>query len=85
MGYLDRHFIKLTLGVEYDLRWKSDKKSIRHKLIQVTDKGFNFLNLETNKCILKRHLYPSKWKGLDLSKLKENEHYFSLNNALLVN
>lgn len=30
------------------------------KFIQPTKCGFNFLNLDTNKCILKHHLYLSK-------------------------
>ena len=31
------------------------------KFIKVTRCGYNFLNEKTNKCILPRHLYPSKY------------------------
>ena len=30
------------------------------KFIQPTKCGFNFLNINTNKCILRHHLYKSK-------------------------
>ena len=46
--------IELTLGEEYMVGYN---KMCRCRLIKTTAKGFNFLNLETNKCILKQHLY----------------------------
>lgn len=33
------------------------------KFIKVTEKGFNFLDIETSKCILKRHLYSKKYSN----------------------
>jgi len=33
------------------------------KFIKVTPKGYNFLNLETNKVIFSHHFYPSKENG----------------------
>lgn len=50
---------KLSLGEHYIIYFDYRKKMVC-KFIQVTDKGFNFLNLKTNKCILKHHLYKSK-------------------------
>lgn len=51
----------LRLGEEYTIvhpqkRWVSRKL----KFIQVTPKGFNFLDMKTNKCVFKRHLYISR-------------------------
>lgn len=39
------------------------------KFIKVTPKGYNLLNIKTNKCILKRHIY--KVKG------KENTYWYN--------
>jgi len=50
---------KLYLGQDYIMSWPY-KKYMLCRFIQPTNKGYNFLNLETNKCILPRHLYPSK-------------------------
>jgi hypothetical protein len=51
----------LVLGEDY-IVWYGQKPELC-KFIQPTEKGFNFLNLDTSKCILKRHLYPSKKIG----------------------
>lgn len=53
--------IELTLGNYYIVWWNPDEK-IKCKLIQPTEFGYNFLNIETNKCILKYHLYKSKYE-----------------------
>ena len=54
--------IKLELGQEYLVSiWGSPMQV--YKLIQPTERGFNFLNENTSKCVLKRHLYPSKKIG----------------------
>ena len=50
---------KLKLGKHYIVSWGWKNKMVC-KFIQPTKCGFNFLNLETNKCILKNHVYPSK-------------------------
>ena len=55
----DPRLIRLELGKEYLLSTYYLPKT-RCKFIKVTRCGYNFLNLETNKCILNRHLYPSK-------------------------
>ena len=49
----------LELGCLYHVYYPT-KKPVVHKFIKVTKKGYNFLNIETNKCILKQHLYESK-------------------------
>jgi hypothetical protein len=50
---------KLKLGKHYVI-WFGYKNKMMCKFIQPTKCGFNFLNLDTNKCILRQHLYPSK-------------------------
>lgn len=51
---------ELVLGDEYVIWWNY-KHKMNCKLIQPTKYGFNFLNLDTNKCVLPHHLYRSKW------------------------
>ena len=50
---------KLKLGKHYVI-WFGFQNKMMCKFIQPTKCGFNFLNLDTNKCILRQHLYPSK-------------------------
>lgn len=50
---------KLELGKHYVI-WFDPKSKMMCKFIQPTKCGFNFLNLDTNKCVLNGHLYPSK-------------------------
>lgn len=50
---------KLELGTFYIVSFGYKNKFVC-KFIQPTKCGFNFLNLNTNKCILKNHLYRSK-------------------------
>ena len=51
---------KLTLGHLYVSRNEIVK------FIQVTRKGFNLLNIKTNKCILRGHAYCPKWSRKDI-------------------
>lgn len=57
--FIERLPQKLKLGKHYVVSF-GYKKLIMCKFIQPTKCGFNFLNLDTNKCILGKHLYPSK-------------------------
>ena len=50
---------KLKLGETYRVYFPWGK-TYKCKFIQPTKCGYNFLDMDTNKCILKRHLYPSK-------------------------
>ena len=67
------------LGDLFEAGWGYPKKDEIYKFIQVTPKGFNFLNIRTNKCLLKRHLFKSKYgdfwinKNMKFNKLKENQ------------
>lgn len=36
------------------------------KFIKVTPKGFNLLDLETNRCIMNKHLYSRNWYNKDM-------------------
>lgn len=56
---ITRKPINLELGSHYIVFWDYNKK-MTCRFIQTTPKGFNFLNLETSKCILPTHLYRSK-------------------------
>lgn len=62
MNKFDRIPRKLELGKDY-LVYYTYKKKMNCRFIQPTKCGFNFLDLETNKCILPKHLYPSKCKN----------------------
>lgn len=54
--------VTLELGRIYYIPWSRDK-ILTCKLIQVTPLGFNLLDLETDRCILRRHLYvPKKYR-----------------------
>ena len=57
--FKSRKIVHLTLGKHYVIWWDWRKKMIC-KLIKPTKKGFNFLNINTNKCILPNHLYLKK-------------------------
>lgn len=72
-----RHRRKLTqleLGKDYIIWWgPNDMKYASNisicKFIQPTRCGFNFLDMNTSKCILPRHLYPTKQsKGKSIKK-----------------
>ena len=59
---------EMKLGKIYRVQWGScysgfqiDKEEMICKFIQPTRCGFNLLNVKTNKCILKNHLYPNKY------------------------
>lgn len=52
---------KLNIG-SYYIVWFDYREKFKCKFIQPTLHGFNFLDIETNKCILKHHVYPSKLK-----------------------
>lgn len=83
---------QLELGKEYIVWWGGNKRrQMRVKFIQVTRMGYNFVNLETNKCILKQHLYQSKkeeyfnqmvffvnhWLNIHRVKIKFNKEDFT--------
>ena len=53
---------ELVLGEFYCFSWWGSHTSRRCKFIKVTRKGFNFLDVETNQCILKTHIY-----GVDMA------------------
>jgi len=53
--------IRLELGQIYTIILDDENpKYLMVKLIKTTKKGYNFLNLETSKCLCKNHIYPSK-------------------------
>ena len=51
-----------NLGDELIVYWHW-RKNIHVKFIKVTKCGYNLLDIDTNKCILKQHLYPAKLDG----------------------
>jgi len=56
---INRKITQIILGQDYIIYYDY-KKPIECRFIQPTEKGFNFLNLATSKCILKHHIYPLK-------------------------
>ena len=54
-----RRLRKLTLGCDYNVNGKICR------LIKVTPKGFNFLDLHTSRCIAKQHMYANGFIGTD--------------------
>lgn len=49
---------RLSLGEEVIITYRNS--SYPFKLIKVTPKGYNFLNLTSDKCPFYPHFYPSK-------------------------
>jgi hypothetical protein len=62
---LKEHFHPMFLEVGKHYILVIRKKIIIAKFIKTTKKGFNFLNLNTNECIMKRHIYRFKNKYED--------------------
>jgi hypothetical protein len=58
---IKRYIKQLKLGKNYVI-WYDKNNYLICKFIQPTKCGFNFLNLKTHKCVLKHHLYPSKYE-----------------------
>jgi hypothetical protein len=59
-------FEKLVLGEEFKVGVRLKNNFVIGsvcRFIKVTPKGYNFLNLETNKVIFGRHFYPAKSNG----------------------
>lgn len=72
--FSNKRLVRIDLGEECLVSMWG--KTPRHcKLIQPTPKGYNFLDLATNKCILTPHIYPYK---------KINVLGFYLHNAILI-
>lgn len=74
---------KLKLGQEYWVCWKSQRKTTKCRLIQVTPKGYNLLDLRTDKCLLYPHMYPSKCEN-HVKDTTETEMYFWINENLII-
>lgn len=75
-GKTIRKPVVLKLGKQYVVRWAGSKKIRLCVLIQPTEKGYNFLDIDTKKCVLKQHLYRSK------AKYHKDDTYFWLNERL---
>jgi hypothetical protein len=58
------YFQDLELGGTYTISCRLKNgftiKTTGHRFIQVTSKGFNFLDVKNNRCIFNRHFYRSK-------------------------
>lgn len=74
-NYLQRTPRNLILGEVYTvMMW--GRKLTTCQFIQPTEKGYNFLDLETSKCILKHHIYP--WKKAS------NDHTFFVHYSIII-
>lgn len=73
----------LELGKIYNVKVKLDNGFIvtsKLKFIKVTEKGYNFLNEETNKCVFKHHFYPSN----QYSKYYKGEMSFFIPKKIII-
>lgn len=59
-----KKLIELKVGKEYVFVFKYGTYT-KSKFIKVSPKGYNFLDLNTNECIMKTHLYKPKWETVD--------------------
>ena len=66
-------YINLVLGKYYQIGWSKTKRLAKdYKLIRTSPKSFNFLNEETNKCLLKVAMTAKGYKGIPHPKDKIN-------------
>lgn len=58
----------LTIGQDISVNiWRCNSPNCR--FIKVTPKGFNILDLDTNRCILRKHIYA---RGIGKRELPKN-------------
>jgi len=58
----------IRLGDLYYFRFDFSRITHICKFIKVTRKGFNFLDVNTNQCVLKHHLYARGMAGKEFPK-----------------
>ncbi len=75
---MKRKFIRIELGCDYEVRFTYWSHGIC-RFIKTTKCGYNFLNLETSKCVFNRHLYPSKYDN------HKSGDWFCVNNDMNIN
>ena len=71
--------ITMTVGDEFEVHKSyngSPRGSVHCKLIKVTRKGFNFLDMERSVCILRSHMYGVDMAGKEYPKNKPITHRF---------
>jgi hypothetical protein len=64
---------RLKLGENYWLAWRGSEAKLC-QLIKASPKGFNFLDIERDVCVFKRHMFDGRFSNRRLpsvSKLKE--------------
>lgn len=64
---------KTLAVVEYELGATYKCWNKLYRFIKSTHTGYNFLNLETNKCLLHRAMYPIKDTSKWITKYNANE------------
>jgi hypothetical protein len=58
---------EMTLGCDYQVRLSWRREWTVCRFVKVTRKGFNLLNLETSKCVVRNsHIYDRTWVGRDI-------------------
>lgn len=68
---------RIKLGEQFKVHWSKSRITRHVKLIKVTNKGYNLLDINSNECILYPHLYPHK-----TSNVSEGNLLFYINNLL---
>jgi|LakMenEpi03Aug12_release.lakeMendotaPanAssembly.Ray.scaffolds.fasta_scaffold314370_2 hypothetical protein len=75
--------VDLKLGEFYDVSYYNGK-IIKTRMIKVTRKGFNLLNLLTNRCLLHRHLYMTGMGDKEFTKKGEISGKFLVHKFITV-
>lgn len=69
-----RQYDNFELGEHYIVGWGYPRATCVTKFIRATTWGFNFLDIKTNKCVLKHHLYRAK-SGSSIGKFSVNKKF----------
>ena len=70
----------LKLGQHYQVSWYTTAKQREVIFMQPTEKGYNFYDILTFKCLLKHHLYPDKKNNSKVA----GEQIFWINEHFLI-
>ncbi len=61
-SFYNFYYRSFILGAEYSM----NRLPQTYKFIKVTQKGFNLLDLSTNRCVFRHHLYSRDWRFIDI-------------------
>lgn len=76
--YRDVYFRSFKLGALYQTLYNKVVK-----FIKVTPKGYNLLDIETNKCIMRHHLYSRDFSYKEIPENVTKLHNVAIRNGLI--